>query len=464
MSFARKSRDALRSRSEAGNTSGSTANPDPNSSDQSHSGAYVSGSDDEYEHVLPHLSPPSSLGCSALLARSEVYSTPLAARGEVERARAELAAASGSAFELPVSALGSTSELHRTPPKNRTSWCPPVGSPSSWVTEREARTSLPEWDFRHSLTQLAHRRTSSNLTAFGVDEKTGDSFHTAPSHPPSHPHSTAGDDNRGHRTNPSASSTHTRIQRSSSAPEPGSAHSQRPDGSFVAIYEATPFDPLPPHNFSSLASLPALPRSVSDSAVGREDMPSLVGAAIDGSRTLAVVDHGDAVGVHSYSASASNMSIFDVTGWNSNSNSNSANMSNAATFGSDTLPGKRRRPVSLNMASVDRLPTIAGGLTPTSPYRSFGSGSDLLADTEWVPVDPPSAAESWRRVDGVCGVMAVVVLVLCFVSPVVLMIRVSSLLSSPCAPVLALFLSVDALPRAPFIVLPLLLQASLPAR
>lgn len=370
VSFARKSRELLRSRENVDLSGSNNVTSDSFLSDPNQTSAHLL-LDADFEHILP----PHN---------HEIYATPVAARSEVSRARAELAAAGRVA----------------TPERGRRSWEPPVGSPSSWVTERQDRASatLPEWDFRNSVVLPGqHRRGSSSFTtrtmaALGLGsspeegskskmskDTTGDSFHTA-----------ASAANPGHRTVPSSSSVHTLPTRRRSL-EPGSAGSQRPDGSVVGVLEPSPFDPLPPHNFSSIAKL-SLPRSVGDSEAGVANMPTLVGATLADGRMLALLDHGEHVAVYDYS--------------------------NNSTSGSDTKPRpSRRRPADIavpmrSTRTVNTLPTIPDAATPTSPWPA-----DIDTDTEWVPVDAPAAAESWRRADGVCGILAVVGLVLCFVSP-----------------------------------------------
>jgi hypothetical protein len=244
----------------------------------------------------------------------------------------------------------------REPATPARGWKPPVGSPSSWVTEREMAT-LPEWDFRAS---LGHRRTSSSFTtrtlaALGLDKRskgsekteTTGTFHTAPTH--------------------KRASVSSAASRRYSAPE----HSQRPDGSVVGVLEPSPFDPLPPHNFSSITKL-SVPRSA-----GASDGVTSSVADLGGARTLALIDHGAHVAVHDFSSSSQ--------------------------------PGMR------SSRSVNVLPTIPGTPAPPSPNTSWWP-SEMGETDEWVPVDAPPVSESWRRADSVCGALGVLGLVLCFVS------------------------------------------------
>ncbi|BEI80688.1 hypothetical protein CcaverHIS002_0112170 [Cutaneotrichosporon cavernicola] len=255
-----------------------------------------------------------------------------------------------------------------TQPSTPVPWMPPVGSPSSWVSEREAAT-LPEWDFRAS---LGHRRTSSSFTnrtlaALGLEPKTKRSkssetntFHTAPTKP--------------------SSSISSAGRRSFSAPTAND--SQRPDGSVVGVFEPSPFEPLPPHNFSTITKL-SVPRSAGNSDVTRSV------ADLGGARTFTLVDHGAHVAIHDLS------------------NTNLSSIEHSSTANLTSIENSHDMPSTVKLT----IPTPAA-VSPGSPWWPSEMGD--MNDTEWLPVKPPPVSEGWRRADSMCGLLGVVGLVLCF--------------------------------------------------
>ncbi|GMK57793.1 hypothetical protein CspeluHIS016_0406270 [Cutaneotrichosporon spelunceum] len=157
------------------------------------------------------------------------------------------------------------------------------------------------------------------------------------------------------------------------------------DGSVIGVLNASPFEPLPPHNFSTITKL-----SVPQSA-GNSEVISTV-AGLGGARTLTLVEHGAHVAVHDLSST--NVSSMEHT---STTNLTTAEHNSTSNLTSHAMP-----------STVDVSPPR----TTSSPWWPNEMGD--MNDTEWQAVEPPPLSEGWRRTDSMCGLLGIGGLVLCF--------------------------------------------------